>query len=137
MPVMSTALVTAGDAQFSLQQVELGDPEANEVLIELKASGVCHTDLDMLNRRFSHVLGHEGAGVVLAVGADVDSIAAGDRVILNWAIPCGACFQCRLGRENICASRPQVPAARRSWNGKPLYPSFGLGTMATHTVVPK
>ncbi|HEY4942210.1 MAG TPA: alcohol dehydrogenase catalytic domain-containing protein [Rhizomicrobium sp.] len=137
MPVMSTALVTAGDAQFSLQQVELGDPQANEVLVELKASGVCHTDLDMLNRRFAHVMGHEGAGVVLAAGANVEHVAPGDRVILNWAIPCGECFQCRLGRENICEKRPYVPTARRNWNGKPLYPSFGLGTMATHTVVPR
>ena len=137
MPLISTALVTGGDAQFSLQQVELGEPRANEVLVELKASGVCHTDLDMLNRRFPHVMGHEGAGVVLACGAGVDHVKTGDRVILNWAIPCGECFQCRLGRENICAARPQVPPARRSWNGKPLYPSFGLGTMATHTVVPK
>ena len=137
MPITSTALVTAGDAQFSAETVELGDPEANEVLVAIKASGVCHTDLDMLNRRFPHVMGHEGAGVVLACGPGVDHVAPGDAVLLNWAIPCGECFQCRQGKENICAQRPQVPHARRNWNGKPLYPSFGIGTMATHTVVPK
>jgi S-(hydroxymethyl)glutathione dehydrogenase / alcohol dehydrogenase len=137
MPVLSTALVTAGDAQFSAETVELGDPEAGEVLVAIKASGVCHTDLDMLNRRFPHVMGHEGAGVVLACGAGVEHVVPGDPVLLNWAIPCGECFQCRQGKENICAQRPQVPPARRNWNGKPLYPSFGIGTMATHTVVPK
>jgi S-(hydroxymethyl)glutathione dehydrogenase/alcohol dehydrogenase len=137
MPLLSTALVTAGDAQFSLEEVELGDPQANEVLVELKASGVCHTDLDMLNRRFPHVMGHEGAGVVLATGAGVDHVKPGDAVILNWAIPCGECFQCRQGKENICAARPHVPHDRRKWRGKPLYPSFGIGTMASHSVVPK
>ncbi|HEY1707178.1 MAG TPA: alcohol dehydrogenase catalytic domain-containing protein [Rhizomicrobium sp.] len=137
MPVMSTALVTAGDAQFDAEQVELGDPQANEVLVEIKASGVCHTDLDLLNRRFPHVMGHEGAGIVISVGPGVDHVQAGDAVVLNWAIPCGGCFQCRAGRENICAARPHVPHERRTWRGQPLYPSFGIGTMATHSVVPK
>lgn len=137
MPVMSTALVTSGDAQFSAEQVELGDPQVGEVLVQIKASGVCHTDLDMLNRRFAHVMGHEGAGVVVSVGAGVTHVAAGDAVLLNWAIPCGECFQCRAGRENICDARPHVPHSRRTWRGKPLYPSFGIGTMATHSVVPK
>ena len=137
MTVRSKSLVTGGDGLFSLETVELGDPAANEVLVEIKASGVCHTDLDMLNRRFPHVMGHEGAGVVLAAGANVDHVGPGDPVLLNWAIPCGECFQCRAGRENICAARPHVPHERRSWNGRPLYPSFGIGTMASHTVVPK
>jgi S-(hydroxymethyl)glutathione dehydrogenase/alcohol dehydrogenase len=134
---MSIALVTGGDAAFDAEQVELGDPQANEVLVEIKASGVCHTDLDLLNRRFPHAMGHEGAGVVVSVGAGVDQVKPGDAVVLNWAIPCGDCFQCRAGRENICAARPYVPHERRIWRGKPLYPSFGLGTMATHSVVPK
>jgi S-(hydroxymethyl)glutathione dehydrogenase/alcohol dehydrogenase len=137
MPILSTALVTSGDAQFDAEQVELGDPQANEVLVEIKASGVCHTDLDMLNRRFPHVMGHEGAGVVMAVGSNVTHVKPGDAVVLNWAIPCGECFQCRAGRENICDRRPHVPHDRRKWRGKPLYPSFGIGTMATHSVVPK
>ena len=136
MPITAKALVTSGDAQFALEEIALGDPAANEVLVAIRASGVCHTDLDMLGRRFAHVLGHEGAGEVLAVGDGVDHVKPGDAVLLNWAIPCGACFQCRAGRENICEKRPTVPRERRTWNGKPIYPSFGLGTMATHTVVP-
>jgi S-(hydroxymethyl)glutathione dehydrogenase/alcohol dehydrogenase len=137
MALTSTALVTPGDAKFDAEQVELHEPQANEVLVQIKASGICHTDLDMLNRRFAHVMGHEGAGVVLACGPNVAHVRPGDPVVLNWAIPCGECFQCRRGSENICAQRPHVPLERRSWHGKPLYPSFGLGTMATHTVVPK
>lgn len=137
MPQLSTALITLGDAQFAAEQVELGNPQVNEVLVQIKASGVCHTDLDMLNRRFAHVMGHEGAGIVVACGSNVDHVQPGDPVVLNWAIPCGECFQCRRGAENICAQRPHVPPERRNWNGKPLYPSFGLGTMASHTVVPK
>ena len=137
MSQISTALVTPGDATFTAETVELGDPADNEVLVQIKASGVCHTDLDMLNRRFAHVMGHEGAGTVLACGSGVEHVAPGDPVVLNWAIPCGECFQCRRGAENICAQRPHVPPERRSWRGKALYPSFGLGTMATHTIVPR
>ncbi|HVE04017.1 MAG TPA: alcohol dehydrogenase catalytic domain-containing protein [Rhizomicrobium sp.] len=137
MPRLSKALVTTGDAGFALADVELGEPQRDEVLVQIMASGVCHTDLDMLNRRFAHVMGHEGAGTVLQCGSGVDHVGPGDPVVLNWAIPCGECFQCRRGAENICAQRPHVPHERRSFNGKPLYASFGLGTMATHTVVPK
>ena len=137
MPTIAHSIVTSGDATFSLQDVALGDPAPNEVLVEIRASGVCHTDLDMLNRRFPHVMGHEGAGVVLATGSNVEEVRPGDPVLLNWAIPCGTCFQCRAGRENICDKRPHVPLDRRTWNGKPLYGSFGLGTMSTHTVVPR
>jgi len=137
MTLSSTALVTGGDGLFDAEPVELGAPQANEVLVQIKASGVCHTDLDMLNRRFAHVMGHEGAGSVLACGAGVDHVRPGDPILLNWAIPCGECFQCRRGAENICARRPHVPHDRRRWKGKPLYASFGIGTMATHTVVPK
>ena len=137
MPLTATAIVTPGDGRFITAPVELGDPGAGEVLVELKASGVCHTDLDFLERRFPHVMGHEGAGVVVARGADVDHVSPGDGVVLNWAIPCGACFQCRRGAENICEDRPRVASEKRRWKGSPIVPSFGLGTMATHTIVPK
>jgi len=105
--------------------------------VEIKASGVCHTDLDLLQRGFLHVMGHEGAGVVLACGPEVDHVAAGDRVLLNWAIPCGECFQCRRGAENICEARPRVPGPRRTWRNEPIQPSFGIATMASHTIVPR
>jgi S-(hydroxymethyl)glutathione dehydrogenase/alcohol dehydrogenase len=136
MTVTARALVAAEDRTFSLEEIALDDPLGAEVLVEIRACGVCHTDLDLLNRGFLHVMGHEGAGVVIACGPQVEHVAPGDRVLLNWAIPCGECFQCRRGAENICDQRPRVPGVRRTWRGKPILPSFGIATMATHTIVP-
>ena len=137
MTLTARALVASQETTFSLEEIVLGEPQGGEVLVQIEASGVCHTDLDLLARGFVHVMGHEGAGVVLACGPDVDHVAPGDRVLLNWAIPCGACFQCRRGAENICEQRPQVPSERRTWRGDPIPPSFGIATMATHTLVPR
>jgi len=137
MSIEVKALVTPGNGAFDIETIELGDPGPDEVLVAIKASGVCHTDIDMLERNFPHVMGHEGAGEVVACGAGVDNLTPGDRVVLNWAIPCGTCFQCRRGAENICENRPRVAPERRTWNGRPILPSFGIATMATHTLVPK
>jgi S-(hydroxymethyl)glutathione dehydrogenase/alcohol dehydrogenase len=133
---MATAIVTNGYGSFALAKVELGPPQDGEVLIQLKASGVCHTDLDSLAWKRRLILGHEGAGVVIACGENVPNVRAGDRVLLNWAIPCGTCFQCRDGAENLCEQKPSVPSARFRCGSDPISPAFGLGTMSTHTVVP-
>ena len=103
--------------------------------MEIRASGVCHTDLDSLNWRRPLLLGHEGAGVVAAVGEGVDHVAPGDAVLLNWAIPCGQCVQCRRGAESLCEAKPQVANERFRWSGGRVWPSFGLGTMASHALV--
>lgn len=131
------AIVTDGTGGYSLEAVEIDAPRENEVLVEIAASGVCHTDLDSLNWKTALILGHEGAGRVVACSAGASHVAEGDRVLLNWAIPCGECVQCRRGAENICENRPRVPASRYHWRGGKLAPSFGLGTMATHALVPK
>lgn len=136
MTTLAKAVVTDGHGNFGLEEVSLGDPQRGEVLVEIKASGVCHTDFDSLSWKRRLILGHEGAGVVRACGEDVTHVQAGDRVLLNWAIPCGDCFQCRNGAENICERQPVVPDERFTSGGKPLNTSFHLGTMATHTVVP-
>lgn len=138
MTVRARAAVADGRGRFAIEEVELGDPEPNEVLVAIRASGVCHTDFDSMttwNRTF--VMGHEGAGVVSAAGPGVTGLAPGDRVLLNWAIPCGDCFQCRRGAENICEARPEVPDDRRRHGGSPIGAAFNLGTMSTHTVVPR
>jgi S-(hydroxymethyl)glutathione dehydrogenase/alcohol dehydrogenase len=70
------------------------------------------------------------------VGPGVSHLREGDRVLLNWAIPCGDCFQCRRGAENLCENRPRVPDERFGYKGLKINADFGLGTMATHTVVP-
>lgn len=136
MSITATAIITNGRGEFFLDQLQLGDPERGEVLVELKASGVCHTDFDSMSWGRTLVMGHEGAGVVRACGSEVRHVVPGDRVLLNWAIPCGECFQCRRGAENICEHKPTVPNQRFRYKDQVINTSFNLGTMATHTVVP-
>jgi S-(hydroxymethyl)glutathione dehydrogenase/alcohol dehydrogenase len=133
MPTHAQAIVTDGHGQFAIEAVTLGDPEHNEVLVKIHASGVCHTDFDSMHWGRRIIMGHEGAGIVMATGHGVTHVKPGDRVLLNWAIPCGRCFQCRRGAENICENQPVVPDARF---GGDLNASFHLGTMSTHTLVP-
>jgi len=134
---MARSILTDGQGNFHLDEVKIGSPEKGEVLVELRASGVCHTDFDHMSWGREQVMGHEGAGIVLECGEDVTHVSPGDHVLLNWAIPCGRCFQCSRGAENICESKPLVPFERFLLRNKPLATSFGLGTMSTHTVVPR
>lgn len=131
------AVITDGKGGYAVETVEVGAPQAGEVRVDLRASGVCHTDHKFLTRGIVQILGHEGAGVVRDVGPGVTRVRPGDRVLLNWAIPCGACFQCRRGAENICENPPTVPAARFHWAGREVPTAFRLGTMSTCTVVPE
>ena len=131
------AVVTDGKGAFSVESIQVGDPQAGEVMVDIKASGVCHTDHKFLFRDIVQILGHEGAGVVRKVGPGVTGVAPGDRVLLNWAIPCRDCFQCRRGAENLCENRPKVPIERFQWKGRAVDVAFTLGTMSTCTVVPR
>lgn len=136
MSTEARAIVTDGVGGFSLQRVVLDDPQPGEVLVEIRASGVCHTDFDSMSWGRRMIMGHEGAGIVLQCGKGVTHVQAGQKVLLNWAIPCGECFQCRHGAENICEQKPTVPDERFHCADKPLNASFNLGTMATHAMVP-
>jgi S-(hydroxymethyl)glutathione dehydrogenase / alcohol dehydrogenase len=136
MSTVSTAILTNGRGEFFLDQITLGDPARGEVLVEIRASGVCHTDYDTMQWGRTMVMGHEGAGIVLVCGEGVTHVQPGDHVLLNWAMPCGNCFQCRHGAENICEEKPEVPDERFTHNGVHISTSFSLGTMATYTVVP-
>ncbi|HVE40385.1 MAG TPA: Zn-dependent alcohol dehydrogenase [Planctomycetota bacterium] len=131
------AVLTDGKGHFSVETIQVGDPQAGEVMVEIKASGVCHTDHKFLFRDTVQILGHEGAGVVKKIGAGVTGLNPGDRVLLNWAIPCRECFQCRRGAENLCEKRPKVPLERFQWKGRNVDVAFTLGTMSTCTVVPR
>jgi S-(hydroxymethyl)glutathione dehydrogenase/alcohol dehydrogenase len=135
--IRATAAVALGDGTFVIDHVDIGAPGAGEVLIEIKASGVCHTDHKMLHLPPVRIMGHEGAGVVAQVGAGVTRVKAGDRVLLNWAMPCGNCFACRGGLRNVCENKPTVPNERFIYKGQGITTAFGLGTMSTHTVVPE
>lgn len=133
--MFARAAITDARGGFTIETIEVSAPQAEEVLVEIKAAGVCHTDYDSMSRGVPRILGHEGAGVVKAVGPGVTHVQPGDRVVLNWATPCGRCFQCLRGNTSICESRPLVPDERIRCNGQPMPRSFRLGTMATLAVV--
>ena len=105
-------------------------------MVEIRASGVCHTDHKILARRPPQVMGHEGAGIVLKVGAEVDGIRAGQHVVLNWAMPCLRCPACLRGLTNVCMAKPEVRPGTFKVNGEAVGASFGLATMSRVTVVP-
>jgi Zn-dependent alcohol dehydrogenase len=144
--ISAQAAISNGNGNFTIEAIEVFPPEGDEVLVKIKAAGICHTDYDSLSWGKPVVMGHEGAGVVLQTGPDVKKVQAGDQVILNWAIPCGHCFQCQKGNLHICEVNSPVTAGNRAsgghaglertqWNGQPIERSFSLGTMATHTLV--
>lgn len=141
----SKALISDGLGKFEIQTIAVGEPASNEVRIKMKSAGICHTDWDSIqNWGKTFVVGHEGAGVIDAVGSDVADFKPGDRVLLNWAIPCGHCFQCNEGNVHICENNSPVcsdtlcghahPEASQL-DGQPIERSFHLGTMAEYTVV--
>jgi S-(hydroxymethyl)glutathione dehydrogenase/alcohol dehydrogenase len=133
-----------------VQEVELGGPQAGEVLVKLEACGVCHTDVYTASGVDPSgyapcVLGHEGAGVVEEVGAGVTSLAKGDHVVTLFSPECGECLHCKSGKTNIClAIRAQqgkgfLPdgTTRLSRGGEPLRNFMGCSTFAEYTVMPE
>ena len=143
--MQARAAIADGKGRFSIETIEVGGPIGDEVLVELKASGICHTDHASLSWKRPLVMGHEGAGVVRAVGPKVRHVKSGDSVVLNWVIPCGTCFQCRRGDAVLCEnSRPAYVMERShghahaegtTWKGKPIDRSFNIGTLSTLTLV--
>lgn len=147
MYIHSKSAIATGDGNFVIDQVVLSKPEPDEVLVKIKAAGLCHTDHDSLHWGKPIVMGHEGAGIIEAVGDEVIDLAVGDNVILNWATPCGNCFQCTLGNEHICEINSPVVAGSNgftkghahlegtTYNGTPIERSFNLGTLSEYALV--
>jgi len=145
----SRAAVANGKGSFSIEDIEVGDPGPGEVLVQIKASGVCHTDYDSMRWGRPLIMGHEGAGIVLNVGSNIGTVAPGDHVLLNWAMPCGHCFQCENGNRSICENYSPVTGAkdqrgltgghpefaRTTFQGKGIERSFNIGTLSQYTVV--
>src|SRR5687768_8481802 len=100
------AVMTAPRAPLELRRIDVGGPRSGEVLVRMTASGVCHSDLHTLAGVHPYplpvVLGHEGAGIVEAVGPDVTGLRPGDHVMLSWVPYCGRCRMCARGRPNLC-----------------------------------
>ncbi|HTX30740.1 MAG TPA: alcohol dehydrogenase catalytic domain-containing protein [Solirubrobacteraceae bacterium] len=133
-----------------VQEVELGEPRPGEVLVRLRACGICHTDMYSASGADPSgyapcVLGHEGAGVVEAVGQGVGSVQPGDHVVTLFSPQCGECVNCRSGKTNICvAIREQQNAGylpdgttRLSRGEEPLRHFMGCSTFAEATVMPE
>lgn len=134
---------------FSVETLDLEPPRAGEVLVRVAATGVCHSDWHLMTGATRHVTpvvpGHEGAGVVEAVGEGVTRVKVGDHVSLNWAPNCGACFYCLNDRPSLCATyvgplwagTMMDGSTRLSKNGQPVYHFSALACFADYTVVPQ
>ncbi|MCY2951261.1 MAG: Zn-dependent alcohol dehydrogenase [Planctomycetota bacterium] len=146
---IQAAILVEAKRGFVVEQVDLEEPRKGEVLVKVWASGVCHSDWHLASGATKHpmpvVAGHEGAGVVAAVGESVRGITAGDHVILNWTPACGGCFYCQRGKPNLCeayidpiwAGTMLDGTTRLKWKGGPLYHWCGLASFAEYTVVPQ
>jgi S-(hydroxymethyl)mycothiol dehydrogenase len=124
----------------TIEEFTIGDPGPGEVLVRILASGVCHTDLGVRNgvygsSGYPFLLGHEGAGVIEAVGEGVSQHKPGDHVILAWRAPCGQCRFCRAGKPNFCAASLNAEKRMHTGDGQLLSPVLGIGTFCTHTLV--
>lgn len=135
--IEARAAITDGFGKLWIDSIEVLPPGRGEVLVEIRAAGVCHTDFDFMRREVLRILGHEGAGVVLEVGEGVSHVVPGDRVLLNWSQKCGECFQCQRGNDSLCENRQRPPLDRTRYRGTGIDRMFFLGTMSTHTVVAK
>jgi S-(hydroxymethyl)glutathione dehydrogenase/alcohol dehydrogenase len=135
---------------LEVQELELAEPEAGEVLVRLVACGVCHTDLYTASGADPSgyaptVLGHEGAGVVERVGERVSSLAPGDHVVTLFSPQCGDCVHCRSPRTNLCLGireeqgKGHLPdgTTRLSREGEPIRHFMGTSTFAEYTVMPE
>ncbi|MBB4051376.1 S-(hydroxymethyl)glutathione dehydrogenase/alcohol dehydrogenase [Devosia subaequoris] len=144
------AVALAAGKPLEIVEVDLEGPKAGEVLIEIKATGLCHTDDFTLSGAdpeglFPSILGHEGAGVVVDVGAGVTSVKKGDHVIPLYTPECRECYSCRSGKTNLCtairATQGQglMPdgTSRFSLEGKPIYHYMGCSTFSNYTVMPE
>ncbi|WNI14881.1 zinc-binding dehydrogenase [Actinacidiphila sp. ITFR-21] len=140
--MVRAAVLTAVNAPLTVADIELPEAGPGRVRVRLAAAGVCHSDLSLSNGTLRQpvpaVLGHEGAGTVVAVGEGVSRVAPGDRVVLNWAPACGSCHFCGLGEPWLCANSgaaAAVPYARLAADGSDLYPGLGTAVFAEETVV--
>ncbi|ATL26157.1 S-(hydroxymethyl)mycothiol dehydrogenase [Streptomyces formicae] len=126
-------------APVEVQTIVVPDPGPGEVLVSVQACGVCHTDLHYregaINDDFPFLLGHEAAGTVDAVGADVVDLRPGDYVILAWRAPCGACRSCLRGRPWYCFDSRNARQPMTLTDGTPLSPALGIGAFAEKTLV--
>ena len=146
----SAAVAWQAGKPLTIEQVDLEGPKSGEVLVEIKATGICHTDYYTLSGAdpeglFPAILGHEGAGVVVDIGPNVKSLRKGDHVIPLYTPECRECKFCLSKKTNLCQAirstqgKGLMPdsTSRFSINGKPLFHYMGTSTFSNFTVVPE
>jgi S-(hydroxymethyl)glutathione dehydrogenase / alcohol dehydrogenase len=145
------AAVAWGPGQpLKIEEVDVQDPQKGEVLVRMVATGVCHTDAFTLSGEdpegiFPAILGHEGAGVVEAVGEGVTTLKVGDHVIPLYTAECGECKFCKSGKTNLCQAVRETQGkglmpdgtSRFSINGEPIFHYMGTSTFSEYSVVPE
>jgi len=144
------AVAWSAGQPLEIEEIDLQGPQAGEVMVKIVATGVCHTDAYTLSGKdsegiFPCVLGHEGGGIVVEVGAGVKSVAVGDHVIPLYTPECGQCKFCKSGKTNLCQAiratqgKGVMPdgTSRFSKNGKPIYHYMGTSTFSEYTVMPE
>ena len=145
------AVALAAGEPLQVMDVNLEAPKAGEVLVEIKATGICHTDEftrsgDDPEGIFPAILGHEGAGVVLEVGEGVTTLKPGDHVIPLYTPECGSCHSCKSGKTNLCTAirgtqgqglMPDGTTRFSMLDGTPIYHYMGCSTFSNHTVMPE
>jgi S-(hydroxymethyl)glutathione dehydrogenase/alcohol dehydrogenase len=149
MDVLAAVAEKAG-APLTIETVRLEGPRAGEVLVEIKATGICHTDAFTLSGAdpeglFPAILGHEGAGVVVEVGPEVKSLKKGDHVIPLYTPECRQCDYCTSGKTNLCQAirttqgQGLMPdgSSRFSIGGRKIHHYMGTSTFSNYTVVPE
>jgi len=140
--MIRAAVLPAVNAELEITGIELPEPGPGQVRVRLAAAGVCHSDLSLTDGTMRvpvpAVLGHEGAGTVIAVGEGVTKVAPGDGVVLNWAPSCGSCPACGRGEVWLCANALTGIGnihAHRTDDGSALHPGLNVAAFAEETVV--
>lgn len=127
------------DAPVELTTIVIPDPGPGEVVVDVQACGVCHTDMHYrdggINDEFPFLLGHEAAGVVSEIGEGVTEVAVGDYVVLNWRAVCGQCRACKRGRPWYCFATHNAKQKMTLTDGTELSPALGIGAFAEKTLV--
>ena len=147
---MKAAVFYQYNAPLKVEEIEIDKPKRGEVLVKLAASGVCHSDLSVINGTIPFppppaVLGHEGAGIVEEVGGDVTAVKPGDHVILSWRPSCGKCGYCVTGRPQLCQTiampllQGYLPdgTSRLHKAGRDIMHFTGVSSFAEYAVVPE
>jgi len=136
------AICLGPNRPLEIDEIDVAGPRQGEVLIEIKASGLCHTDYSQIDGSmplftYPLVLGHEGSGIVMEVGPGVTSVAPGDHVLPVSIPECGKCLNCTSGRTNLCLEFFKIFSADSPFSrlGKPLGQFLGCGTFSNYTTV--